>query len=156
MSVVADTINGILQMRRLPGRFWRYLRVAGPFFVRIMLSTNSEVLAHARDVPPMKIHQKLKKVRFWYPRTDSAHPAGGGALLRCGVLVASNCARPHYDEPAVRKSASQTTKICLATRAKHILVPADGLEPPTLCSEDRCSNPLSYAGLSGSSIIMVE
>lgn len=27
------------------------------------------------------------------------------------------------------------------------LVPAEGLEPPTLCSEDRCSNPLSYAGL---------
>jgi hypothetical protein len=26
------------------------------------------------------------------------------------------------------------------------LVPADGFEPPTLCSEDRCSNPLSYAG----------
>ena len=26
------------------------------------------------------------------------------------------------------------------------MVPADGLEPPTLCSEDRCSNPLSYAG----------
>lgn len=28
----------------------------------------------------------------------------------------------------------------------QILVPADGFEPPTLCSEDRCSNPLSYAG----------
>ena len=27
------------------------------------------------------------------------------------------------------------------------MVPADGFEPPTLCSEDRCSNPLSYAGL---------
>jgi hypothetical protein len=26
------------------------------------------------------------------------------------------------------------------------VVPADGFEPPTLCSEDRCSNPLSYAG----------
>src|SRR6266404_891445 len=27
------------------------------------------------------------------------------------------------------------------------MVPADGFEPPTLCSEDRCSNPLSYAGI---------
>jgi hypothetical protein len=27
------------------------------------------------------------------------------------------------------------------------VVPADGFEPPTLCSEDRCSNPLSYAGV---------
>jgi hypothetical protein len=27
------------------------------------------------------------------------------------------------------------------------VVPADGFEPPTLCSEDRCSNPLSYAGM---------
>ena len=28
------------------------------------------------------------------------------------------------------------------------VVPAEGFEPPTLCSEDRCSDPLSYAGLS--------
>lgn len=26
------------------------------------------------------------------------------------------------------------------------MVPADGFEPPTLWSEARCSNPLSYAG----------
>ncbi len=25
-----------------------------------------------------------------------------------------------------------------------VLVHPDGFEPPTLCSEDRCSNPLSY------------
>ncbi len=28
------------------------------------------------------------------------------------------------------------------------MVPADGFEPPTLCSEDRCSIQLSYAGTS--------
>lgn len=27
------------------------------------------------------------------------------------------------------------------------LVPAEGFEPPTFCSEDRRSNPLSYAGM---------
>ena len=27
------------------------------------------------------------------------------------------------------------------------MVPPEGLEPTTLCSEDRCSNPLSYGGL---------
>ncbi len=29
----------------------------------------------------------------------------------------------------------------------YLLVPSEGLEPTTLCSEDRCSNPLSYDGL---------
>ena len=28
--------------------------------------------------------------------------------------------------------------------AMQLLVHPDGFEPPTLCSEDRCSNPLSY------------
>lgn len=37
------------------------------------------------------------------------------------------------------KSLSQTS-------LRLWMVPAEGFEPPTPGSEDRCSNPLSYAG----------
>jgi hypothetical protein len=53
----------------------------------------------------------------------------------------------------IRLSKRQSVASLLATRLVNIdltstdescVVRPDGFEPPTLCSEDRCSNPLSY------------
>jgi hypothetical protein len=39
--------------------------------------------------------------------------------------------------------------ITASTISTVLLVRPEGIEPPTLCSEDRCSNPLSYGRMAG-------
>ena len=55
--------------------------------------------------------------------------------------------RPSFDGRQYKSIKNNQNKTPSLRFGGFILVHPDGFEPPTLCSEDRCSNPLSYGCL---------